>query len=73
MTAQQKESTPVIDYYRPIIADADTGHGGLTAVMKLTKVRLCFERTLFAVFGACLACSVLEPVSTHLDLLVVAR
>nr|CAG28681.1 isocitrate lyase [Fusarium fujikuroi] len=26
-----------IDYLRPIVADADTGHGGLTAVMKLTK------------------------------------
>jgi len=31
-------STPYIDYFRPIIADADTGHGGLTAVMKLTKL-----------------------------------
>jgi len=30
--------TPVIDYLRPIVADADTGHGGLTAVMKLTKM-----------------------------------
>eukprot|EP00300_Choanocystis_sp_HF-7_P030373 c39197_g1_i1.p1 GENE.c39197_g1_i1~~c39197_g1_i1.p1 ORF type:complete len:556 (+),score=119.53 c39197_g1_i1:38-1669(+) len=29
---------PPIDYLRPIIADADTGHGGLTAVMKLTKM-----------------------------------
>lgn len=27
-----------IDYYNPIIADADTGHGGYTAVMKLTKM-----------------------------------
>ncbi|GKZ62083.1 isocitrate lyase 1 [Aspergillus niger] len=27
-----------IDYLRPIIADADTGHGGLTAIMKLTKL-----------------------------------
>ncbi|KDQ62572.1 hypothetical protein JAAARDRAFT_189872 [Jaapia argillacea MUCL 33604] len=31
-------STPVIDYLRPIVADADTGHGGLTAVMKLAKM-----------------------------------
>ena len=30
--------TPVIDYLRPIIADADTGHGGLTATMKLAKM-----------------------------------
>lgn len=27
-----------IDFMRPIIADGDTGHGGLTAVMKLTKL-----------------------------------
>ncbi|MBI3265566.1 MAG: isocitrate lyase [Chlamydiae bacterium] len=27
-----------VDFFAPIIADADTGHGGLTAVMKLTKM-----------------------------------
>ena len=27
-----------VDYLRPIVADGDTGHGGLTAVMKLTKM-----------------------------------
>jgi isocitrate lyase len=27
-----------IDYMNPIIADADTGHGGVTAVMKLTQM-----------------------------------
>lgn len=27
-----------IDYLRPIIADADTGHGGITAIVKLTKM-----------------------------------
>ncbi|KAI0081566.1 isocitrate lyase [Panus rudis PR-1116 ss-1] len=27
-----------IDYLRPIVADADTGHGGLTATMKLAKM-----------------------------------
>ncbi len=26
------------DVFKPIIADADTGHGGITAVMKLTKL-----------------------------------
>lgn len=30
--------TPYIDYLRPIVADADTGHGGLTAIMKLAKM-----------------------------------
>mmetsp|Transcript_24517 Transcript_24517/g.47662 ORF Transcript_24517/g.47662 Transcript_24517/m.47662 type:complete len:613 (-) Transcript_24517:443-2281(-) len=27
-----------IDYLRPIVADGDTGHGGMTAVMRLTKL-----------------------------------
>ena len=26
------------DYMNPIIADADTGHGGITATMKLAKM-----------------------------------
>jgi isocitrate lyase len=29
---------PRVDYLTPVIADADTGHGGLSAVMKLTKL-----------------------------------
>ena len=29
---------PPIDYMRPVIADGDTGHGGLSAVMKLMKL-----------------------------------
>lgn len=29
-----------MDYLRPIIADGDTGHGGLSAVMKLTKLMM---------------------------------
>ena len=38
MSASDKAANPPVDYLRPIIADADTGHGGLTAVMKLTKM-----------------------------------
>ncbi|KAH8108721.1 isocitrate lyase [Phellopilus nigrolimitatus] len=38
MTDAERASTPYIDYLRPLIADADTGHGGLTAVMKLAKM-----------------------------------
>lgn len=38
MTPAQRAATAPIDYLRPIVADADTGHGGLTAVMKLTKM-----------------------------------
>lgn len=35
-----RSNLPSIDYLRPIVADADTGHGGLTAVMKLTKLMI---------------------------------
>merc|ERR1719456_1999493 len=38
MTPEQRAKTPAVDYLNPIIADADTGHGGLTATMKLTKM-----------------------------------
>ena len=38
MTDAERASTPYIDYLRPLIADGDTGHGGLTAVMKLAKM-----------------------------------
>ena len=40
MTLEQRNKTPVVDLFRPIIADADTGHGGITAVMKLTKMMI---------------------------------
>lgn len=38
MSEHEREVLPPTDYLRPIIADGDTGHGGLTAVMKLTKL-----------------------------------
>merc|ERR1712217_513600 len=38
MSPEERAKTPVVDYLNPIIADADTGHGGLTATMKLTKM-----------------------------------
>jgi len=38
MSSQQRADTPAVDYLAPIVADGDTGHGGLTAVMKLTKM-----------------------------------
>jgi isocitrate lyase len=38
MTPEERAAAPMVDYLNPIIADADTGHGGLTATMKLTKM-----------------------------------
>merc|ERR1719331_2456519 len=38
MSPEARAKTPPVDYFNPIIADADTGHGGLTATMKLTKM-----------------------------------
>jgi isocitrate lyase len=34
----QTSNTPAIDFYRPIIADGDTGHGRVTTVMRLMKL-----------------------------------
>jgi isocitrate lyase len=36
--AERAKLGPAIDFLRPIVADADTGHGGITANMKLTKM-----------------------------------
>jgi len=38
MNSHERLTSPPVDYFAPIIADADTGHGGTTAVMKLTKM-----------------------------------
>jgi len=39
LPSEERENHPLpSQYLRPIIADGDAGHGGLTAVMKLTKM-----------------------------------
>ncbi|KAG5949095.1 hypothetical protein E4U53_006041 [Claviceps sorghi] len=81
MTAEERARTPYIDYLRPIIADGDTGHGGLSAVVKLAK--------LFAENGAAavhfedqlhggkkcghLAGKVIVPTGEHINRLTAAR
>merc|ERR1719159_1858265 len=39
MSPEDRAKTKPVDYMNPIIADADTGHGGLTATMKLAKTK----------------------------------
>ncbi|CAK9005257.1 unnamed protein product [Durusdinium trenchii] len=38
MSPADRAAAPAVDYLNPIIADADTGHGGITATMKLAKM-----------------------------------
>jgi len=40
MSHEERVKTPVVDYLRPIIADGDTGFGGVTSVMKLVKMHV---------------------------------
>ncbi|CAE8633178.1 unnamed protein product [Polarella glacialis] len=38
MSPADRAQKPAVDFLNPIIADADTGHGGITATMKLSKM-----------------------------------
>lgn len=39
-TPEERKATPPVDYFRPIIADGDTGFGGMTSVMKMVKMQI---------------------------------
>jgi len=81
VSPEQRAKLKYVDYLRPIIADGDTGHGGLSTVMRLAKL---FAESGVAAFHLedqlhggkkCghLGGKVIVPTNTHISRLVASR
>ncbi|GBG25117.1 Isocitrate lyase [Hondaea fermentalgiana] len=81
MSAEEKKNTPVVDYFRPIVADGDTGFGGMTSVTKLIKMMIesgasgvhLEDQKVGAKKCGHLGGKVLVPVREHADRMAAAR